>query len=257
MISLFESILLGIIQGIAEWLPIYSSGHLALAQNFFGIQAPVVYDVLLHLGTLLVVLIVFWSDFVKTVKAFFTFNFKSEYGKLSLFIILGSVITAIIGFTFRDLFKSFFHNTLIVGIALIVTGFILYVSKFFRQRKNLNWKHSVWMGLAQGLAIIPGISRSGSTISIGLIAGVKREKLISFSFLLSIPAIIGASVLEFGSLNSDVSFVSILVGLLVSIVVGYFALRWVVKLIKNKGFHNFAWYCWAVGLIVVILISVF
>jgi len=254
MISFLQALILGIVQGITEWLPISSSGHLVLFQNFFNIQAPLSYDILLHLGSLVVITLVFWKDIIKTLKAFFTLDFKSEYGKLSLFIILGSIATAIIGFTFKETFSNLFHNQIVVGLALIITGLLLHISKYTKTKKQLNAKNSILIGLIQGLALIPGLSRSGSTISVGLLAGIERKKLIRFSFMLVIPSIIGAMVFEHGKVAiTDISVLAVTTGLLASIIVGYLCLKWAISLISKNKFHNFSWYCWGLGIIIILL----
>ncbi|MBU3941022.1 MAG: undecaprenyl-diphosphate phosphatase [Nanoarchaeota archaeon] len=248
--TLLQSAILGAIQGITEWLPVSSSGHLAIIENWFGLNPDISFNVFLHFATLLVIFIVFWKDIVKVLKAFCTFDFKSEYGKLSLFIIIGSIITAAIGFTFKDLFASFFSNLTVVGIALLVTGILLFFSERRESNKKLGYWDSIWIGLMQGLAIIPGISRSGATISMGLLRGVDKVKVFKFSFLLVIPAILGATLLE----SSNVVFnLDLLIGFMFSFVFGYISLKLLMKLVINKKFHYFAWYCWGLGLLTIIL----
>ena len=248
--NLLQSALLGAVQGVTEWLPVSSSGHLAIIENWFGLNPDISFNVFLHFATLLVIFIVFWKDIVKVIKAFVKFDFKSEYGRLSLFIIIGSVITAIIGFTFRDLFASFFSNLTAVGIALLVTGTLLFFSERREGNKKLSYWDSIWIGLMQGLAIIPGISRSGATISMGLLRGVDKVKVFKFSFLLVIPAILGATLFEAGNVVFNLE---LLIGFVFAFVFGYISLKLLMKLVINKKFHYFAWYCWALGLLVLFL----
>ena len=247
--NLLQSALLGAVQGVTEWLPVSSSGHLAIIENWFGLNPDISFNVFLHFATLLVIFIVFWKDIVKVLKAFVTFDFKSEYGKLSLFIIIGSIITAAIGFTFKDLFASFFSNLTVVGIALLVTGTLLFFSERKESNRKLNYGDSIWIGLMQGLAIIPGISRSGSTISIGLLRGVDKVKVFKFSFLLVIPAILGATLFEAGNVVFNLE---LLVGFVFAFVFGYISLKWLMKIVLKGKFHYFAWYCWGLGLLVLI-----
>ena len=244
----------GVIQGVAEWLPVSSSGHLVIFQQLFGLEVPVFFDVLLHLGTLGVICVVFWKDILGIIKAVFRMDFKSEYGRLFIFILLGSIPTALIGIIFHGLLVSFFSNLLVVGVALIVTGAILFFCERRESKKELDAKDSLLIGLAQGMAIVPGISRSGSTIGIGLLRGINREKLIRFSFLLSIPAVVGAGLFEVGNVAwSAVEWIPVLVGVITSGVVGYFSLKLLIRFVKEKRLRWFSWYCWAVGLGLIIL----
>lgn len=254
MLTFIQSIILGIIQGITEWLPVSSSGHLVIVQQLFGIEAPLFYDILLHIGTLIVIFLVFWKDIFLILKSVFSFNFKSEHGRLALFIIAGSIPTAAIGFIFHDTFASFFTNIRAVAMALIVTGFLLYFSEKKEKNKKLTYFDSILIGIVQGIAIIPGISRSGSTISVGLLRGIKKEIAAKFSFLLSIPAIIGAAIFEGANVDfTGVNIAVYLVGILVSIIIGYLSIELLLKLISRKKFHYFAYYCWVAGLVLFLI----
>ncbi len=255
MVNIIQAIILGIVQGITEWLPISSSGHLVIFQHFFNLDVPIFFDIMLHVATLLVIFVVFYKDILQMLKALLKLDFKSEHGKMNLFIIIGSIPTAIIGFVFHDLFESFFSNLTAVAIALLVTGFILYSTKLV---KNNNHKitliDSVLVGIAQGLAIIPGISRSGSTISIGMLLGIKKELVAKFSFLLAIPAIIGATLFEAKDFASiDINVIPLLFGMLSAFIVGYLSLKWLLNLIIKQKFHLFAYYCWTVGILLLII----
>jgi len=256
--NLIEVLILAVIQGITEWLPISSSGHLALAQKFLGLNVPVLFDVILHIGTLFVVLFAFWKDIKKILKAAAKLNFKTEEGKLALHIIVGSIPTAIIGFLFQDTFESFFTNLFAVGLAFLFTGTLLYFSEFGKNKnKPLNYLDALLIGTAQGIALIPGVSRSGATISSGLLMRVKREKTFQYSFLLFIPAVIGAtvgtSIKEWQNLvASGVDVVSIFLGLIVTMIVGYIFLKLLFKIVIKERFHFFAYYCWALGSLIIL-----
>jgi undecaprenyl-diphosphatase len=243
--DLLQAVLLGIVQGIAEWLPISSSGHLVLVQEFFRLDVPVLFDVILHLGTLLVVLLVFWKDLLAIIKSLLALRWD-EYTKLALFILIASIPAALIGYLFRDFFASLFSNTFAVGFAFLATGTILFLTRYAREKHSINWKNSLVIGFAQAIAIIPGISRSGSTISAGLLLGVKREKIARFSFLLSVPAVLGAAVLESKDF-AKIEVLPALVGTLVSVVIGYFALKYLLKLVEKGKLYYFSWYCWGLG----------
>ncbi|MBW3003901.1 undecaprenyl-diphosphate phosphatase [Candidatus Woesearchaeota archaeon] len=253
MISLLQAIILGIVQGITEWLPVSSSGHLVIFQEWMGLSAPLIFDIFLHVGTLIVILLVFWKDIIEILKSLFRLDFKSHYGKLLLFIIIGSIPTALIGYYFNDAFTGFFQNLTVVGIALLVTGCLLFFSERFEKQKGLNAIDSILIGIVQGLAIIPGISRSGSTISVGLLRGVDKKLVAKFSFLLSVPAVIGATILEYDAAAVSVNFMPIIVGTAVSVIVGYLSLRWLLRLIIQKKFHYFSYYCFVVGIVLLVL----
>jgi undecaprenyl-diphosphatase len=254
MVSIIEAILLGVLQGLTEWLPVSSSGHLVLAQQFFAIDVPIFFDIMLHMGTAVVVLWFMRKEIIQIIKSVLKLDFKSKYGKWFLFLLVGSVITGFIGFIGRDFFASLFSSIKSVGIALLITGlFLLFIERFEKNNK-LAFKHSVLMGLAQGLAIVPGISRSGATVGSALIAGANREDAAKFSFLLSVPAILGAGAFEY--LSSDVVYVistPLIIGTLVAMVVGYLSLNLFMQVILKKKLWMFGVYCIIVSLLVLFL----
>lgn len=255
MASIIETVILGIIQGLTEWLPVSSSGHLAIARELLGWKPPIIFYVLLHVGTLFVIMTFFQKDIVKILKALARWDFKSEEGKLSVFVVVGSIPTAVIGYFFQDLFESFFDNLLVVGMALLATGFLLFVSERREGDRTINYLDSLLVGIAQGVAIIPGVSRSGATISTGLLRGVDREAIFRFSFLLSIPAVLGATLAElrdWSLLTSGVDVIAVAWGVIASIVVGYLSLKVLLKAIVKQKFHWFAFYCWTAGALVLI-----
>jgi len=249
MLTFLQAVILGIVQGITEWLPISSSGHLVIFQQFFGLDVPVFFDILLHVGILGVVFVFFRKDILKLIKAIIHRDFQSEYGRLFIFIFFGSIPTAIIGLVFHKLLISFFSNILVVGIALIATGTFLFFCERREDKKELTIQESLLIGLAQGLAIIPGISRSGSTIGIGLLRGINRDKLVRFSFLLSVPAIFGAGLFESRNIVfSQIEWFPFLSGMIVSGIVGYFSLKFLIRFIKERKLKWFSYYCWIVGI---------
>jgi len=195
----------------------------------------------------------FWRDIVEILKALVRLDFKTEEGKLALYIAVGSVPTAFIGFLFRDVFESFFYNLFAVGIALLITGSFLYVSERRKNGEELGLLDSLLIGVAQGISIIPGISRSGATITTGLLRKVEKEKAFRYSFLLSIPAIIGATVTESIRVNMDNIDVAVMfLGVVTSMIVGYVSLKLLLKVVLKEKFHLFAYYCWTVGAIIIL-----
>jgi undecaprenyl-diphosphatase len=209
---------------------------------------------MLHVATLVVVLVFFRSEVLSIASALLRFDFKSTGGRLALLIAVGSVPTGIIGFTFKDTFELFFHNLQYVGFALFATGVLLFFSERFEAERELTVRHALVIGLAQGIAIIPGVSRSGTTISTALLLGVEKERAARFSFLLSVPAIIGATVFEAGEVNlSEINVLSFAVGMLFSAMVGYLSLKVLLKLVVSQRFHYFAYYCLTVGAVLIFL----
>jgi len=253
--DLIQVLILAIIQGITEWLPISSSGHLVVVQEYFGLAPPVIFDVLLHVGTLLVVLIVFWKDIASILKAVAELDFKAEEGKLAVLIVVGSIPTALIGFVFlvfRQIFEPLFYSPLAVGIALLWTGSILYVSKYGKNSKEMSYLDAFLIGIAQGIAIIPGVSRSGITIATGLLSKLRKETVFKFSFLLSIPAVIGATIAESENLFlGEIDGFTMVPGVIVSMIVGYLALKLLQRLLLKERFHLSAFYCWFLGTVIV------
>jgi len=249
--NLFQAIFLGIVQGLTEWLPISSSGHLVIFQQIFKIEAPLIFDIILHFGTLVAVLIFFrkdiWNIFLDITKQ----NFQSQNIKLLKFIIIGTMPIALTGYFLHDFFASLFSNLLFIGISLIFTGIILYLTKFSKEKKQMDIKDSVLIGLSQALALVPGISRSGSTISVGLLRGVDKESVYKFSFLLSIPAIIGANILGMknGMAENIISF-EMIFGMVVAGLVGYFSLKFLYNILKKEKLYMFSYYCWFVGILI-------
>jgi undecaprenyl-diphosphatase len=237
---MIEYILLGIIQGITEWLPVSSSGHLVIFQQLFKIKADLFYDIWLHFGTLIVLILFFYKDILSISK------------KWILYIIIGSLITGVIGFSFYGILKSFFSNLMVVGLGLIFTGAILYLTKNFNGKRKMSKLDAILLGLAQGIAIIPGVSRSGMTISTGLFRNVDKEKVFKFSFLLSIPSIIGALIYEGSKVKFNIGIEHV-VGLAVSIIVGYLSLRLLFNIVKKRKLHYFSYYCWIIGVIILLI----
>ncbi len=254
MANILEVLLLGLVQGLTEWLPISSSGHLVIVQEYLGIGVPVAFDVMLHLATLVVVVVFFRSRVASIFKSLAKLDFQSDDGRMILFIVLGNVPTAILAIAFHDVFISLFNNLLAVGTALILTGIILYISEARPGSRPLGYLDSLIMGIAQGVAIAPGLSRSGLTIGAGLLRKARRYAVAELSFLLSIPAVTGATFLEAGSLASCNMDPFVLVfGFLVAATVAYASLKLFLRIIMEGKLHLFSYYCWALGLLIIML----
>ena len=257
--AFWEAIVLGIIQGLTEFLPVSSSGHLALAQYFFGMKEPqLLFDVMPHVGTLGAVVVIFRRDILDVFSAIFgrepvSQQMTKKSGRMfALFIIVGSVPTVIIALLFNTFVEQLFVTPLFVSGMLFVTGIILWLSGRFRSvdapHSGLNTINVLIIGIAQGLAVLPGISRSGSTISTALMRGVDRAEAARYSLLLSVPAILGATVLELKDVSGvDISVWTVVAGTITAFVVGYLAIRILLRELRKGNFSKFAYYCWAIG----------
>lgn len=250
-----QAIILGFIQGVTEWLPISSTGHIRIAEQLLGLKLPLLFDVTLHIGTLAIVLLYFQKDIRSILSALVKREFKSENGKLISLIIVGSVPSTLIGVFFNETIEAFFSNFLPMAVAFLICGVVLSLSKTGQeQEENVTYLIALAIGIAQGIALIPGISRSGLTITTAILLGVRREKAFKFSFLLSIPAIVGALGLTLYRQYEVLTFVGIgwteiFVGITVSLVVSYFALKLLRKTLLGKKFYLFAFYCWFIGVV--------
>lgn len=253
--DLFWALLLALVQGLTEWLPVSSSGHLVVIQQIFGLDMPVAFDILLHLGTLASVVAYFWRDILALLRAFFTFDTSNPDFKTILLLVLGSIPAALAALFFLDPFESLFANLFAVGVGFIVTALILLLSRLRRGKGDVGWRTALAMGIFEALALVPGISRSGSTISSGLFSGAGKEKVFRFAFLLSIPAIIGATTVEIIKTPSIAFDTSSVVATLVAAAVGYFAIKAVKHFILSEKFYLFAIYCFALGLGILLSIA--
>ena len=249
-IDLITAILLGLLQGVTEWLPISSSGHLALAQNTLGLDVPVVFDIFIHIGTLAAVCIFYRKDIISILKSLARLDLRSKETRLALLIIMAMIPTAIIGFAFKPFFESMFSSNVLVGIALIITGTILYAaSRAKPSNKPVSLIPALIIGIFQGIAVAPGISRSGATISAGLLQGINAKEAAKFSFLLSIPAIIGATAFEVKDAASfSIDWIPFVIGAIAAAIVGYLAIGFLLRILEERKFQWFAYYCWLVGI---------
>ena len=269
--------LLGLIQGVAEFLPISSSGHLAIAQNLLGLEGagsvPEFFDVLLHLGTLIAVFAAYWTDICEMVVEFFrgigdlvhraTPSPVPPARRLILLIIVGTLpLFAVL--PIRKHVQGLTDNMVFVGAALIVTGILLFlcdrVRKGRKTERSATWLDALLVGVGQAVATLPGVSRSGMTITAGCFVGYERRFAVRFSFLLSIPAVLGANILSIGdAVQAGINGAEVpmyLVGVVTAAVTGYLCIR-LLKYVADKGrFGAFAYYCWAVGILTLVLQAV-
>ena len=279
--NFLQAILMGIVQGLSEFLPISSSAHLVFTSNFYkvfkGIEIvqqsneEIFFDIMLHLGTLIAVIIFFRKDIWEICKALFYAikqrDFSNHKAKLGLYIIIGTIITIAIALPINDIAEHLVYHPALVGGLLILTGGVLFFSEFLSKKRcekfdKLNLKQSVMIGLAQGLAVLPGFSRSGWTIATGLFAGLNRQTAARYSFLLSIPIILGASMV-YPLIKIDVTeaiqynWISIIAGTIISAIVGYLCIKYFMKFVSKFSLNIFAWYCIAMGIFTTVFFAIY
>lgn len=268
--DIVQAIILGIVQGLTEFLPVSSSAHLVFMTDILHLPQNVAFDTVLHLGTLVAVVGYFWKDVVKIISSFissildifrgkFKEGLKEEpFKKLSWLIIIGTIPAGLVGILFKNQFEALFNSIFYVGIFLIITGILLWAAERVKPGdkdvKDMTLKNAVVIGIFQAIAIAPGISRSGATISAGLFSGLNRELAARFSFLLSIPAILGAALVQMKDISTfDASTTVLIAGFLAAAIFGYLAIKLLLKIIKERTLMIFAYYCWIVGIISIAL----
>lgn len=263
--EIIESFLLGLIQGLTEFLPVSSSGHLALGKALMdeNLEKSVTFEVVVHFGTLCSIVVYYRQKLWEISRSLLRFLGRpSEAGKavredpniiLSGYILLSMIPAGLIGFTMKDQIEGLFSDPILVSFMLLITGTILFLTRFRTEFPNrLKLGNSFAIGVAQAFAILPGISRSGSTISLGLYLGINREQVANFSFLMVLPVIAGAmllEVIEMVEMGVPVNTVmDLVIGFFTAFISGYYALKYLIILLRTKGIHPFAWYCWGLGI---------
>ena len=245
--------ILGLIQGLAEWLPISSTGHLKIAEHYLGLTTTPLFNLILHLGTLIVVVFYFGTDVRNIITALAHLDFKSEYGKMIPLLFAATIPTGIIGLVYVQFLEDTLQQLLVIGMTFAIGATLVYSSKLGKESTDIiTYPIALMMGIAQGFAIFPGLSRSGATISTALLLGLKREKAFKFSFLLSIPAILGDTLVEAYKQRGQIALSGIgstdlFIGVAIAMVVGYVAIRVVSRVVATKRFHYFAIYTWLLG----------
>lgn len=285
--DLLNAIIMGLVQGIAEFLPVSSSGHLAIMKQILRMNTDtgLLFDVLLHLGTLAAIFVAFWKDIKELITEGFAIigdffvngaryirNLGSSkkvpykkvistpYRRFVMLIIVSTIPTGIIGFVFQDVIETAGMSLLVPGLCLILTSILLTIADRTavgnKKEENSTYTDAGLIGIAQGIATLPGLSRSGTTITACLLRGFDRSFAVKYSFIMSIPAVLGAAVLElkdFSMDQVDTSLISgYLVGTLIAGIVGYICIKTMLKVVRGKKFRYFAYYCFAAGLVAVI-----
>lgn len=276
-----QAILMGIVQGLSEFLPVSSSAHLVFTSNFYKVFADIpvqnqtgqeiFFDIMVHLGTLIAVIVYFRKDIITIMRAFFlalsTRNWKEHDAQLGLYIIIGTVVTALVAYPLNKFAAFMVYKPELVGAFLLITALILFysehMSKNFKDKnQKVDFKTSVLIGIAQGLAAIPGFSRSGWTIATGLFCGLDRVTAARYSFLLSIPIILGASMI-YPVVEIDLNEVAgynwsaIITGTLVSGIVGYFCIKYFMKFLSKFSMKVFGYYCLIMGIFAIVFFTVY
>jgi undecaprenyl-diphosphatase len=263
-LNLIQAVILGALQGLTEFLPISSSGHLVLGESLLKVKfGDISFEVFLHLGTFLAVVIYFRHSIWKILRAIYLKTkailtktsidtYTEENWQLFWLIVLGSIPAGLIGVGFKDFFEKAFSSVRTVSLLLLFTGTVLFLTRYFKGiREKLKWADALWVGVAQAIAILPGVSRSGLTISAGIFRRVEPAKAAEFSFLLSLPAVFGASILELKDVlsqsNSNGGLTVYLAGAITALIVGYLAIKFLLGVIKRGKFQYFGYYCFALG----------
>lgn len=276
-----QAILMGIVQGLSEFLPVSSSAHLVFTSNFYKVfkNIPIVaqsneevfFDIMLHLGTLIAVLIFFRKDVLDILRALISAckkrDFSEHKAKLALYIIVGTLVTIALALPFNEIAEHLVYHPALVGGLLIITGGVLFFSEYLSKKKDnksdrVNLKQALLIGLAQGVAVLPGFSRSGWTMATGLFTGLDRQTAARYSFLLSIPIILGASMV-YPIIKIDVAeavgynWSAILAGTVVSGVVGYLCIKYFMKFISKFSLNVFGYYCVIMGVFTLVFFNIF
>ena len=262
-----QALVLGLVQGLTEFLPVSSSGHLAIGREILGVEASedLVFEVAVHTATVLATIVVFRKEILKLLQGLFKFKYNDETDYI-LKICVSMIPVFIVGVFFKDYVESLFSSLLVVGVALLVTALLLYFSDKAagrkvsatdkpEQRNGIGFRQAFIVGLGQALAVIPGLSRSGTTISTGLLCGVKREVVAQFSFLMVLVPILGEAFLDLvgGDMAaSSVGATSLVIGFLAAFFSGLFACKVMISLVKRAKLKWFALYCAVVGLCVIV-----
>lgn len=257
--NFWEALILGIVQGITEFLPISSSGHLVLGETALGLQVADLadFDVTVHVGTLVAIFIYFRADFARLFRAFFTGKWRSPEGKLIGQLVIGTVPAVLVGLIWGDQILAFFRNPQLVGGMMIVVAAYFMLAEILRRTKpELTWGKALIVGLSQALAIIPGVSRSGSTIATAMLCGMERVEAARFSFLLGSIAIAGAGLLvglDVAENGSTLSWGPLAVGFSASVISSYLAVSFLMEFFKKNTLKPFAYYLFAVGGLALVL----
>lgn len=285
--TIIQAILLGIIQGVTEFLPVSSSGHLAIFQNIFKVETggSMLFDIMLHVGTLAAVFVVYWKDIVRMIREAICIcidivgNIKiwianrrddealrykrvihNNYRKFVVLILVSTIPTGVIGYAAKSLVEAASATLIVPGVCLILTGILLFVADFTEDGtkipRDVTYTNGFFIGIAQGLSTLPGLSRSGTTITACLLSGFDKRFAVKYSFLMSVPAILGASVLEIKDVAAEPITGNLIlccvVGALIAGVVGYICIKLMLAVVRKKKFKGFAIYCFLIGIVAIV-----
>ncbi len=269
--SWIEALILGIVQGLTEYLPVSSSGHLQIGQHLLNIEnGGLTFDIVVHVATVCATLVVLWKEVAWLISGFFRWDGKmNDEQKYVLNIVISMIPIGIVGLVFKDYIDSIFEGSLmVVGVCLLITSFLLALTHFYhpRENENISHKHAFIIGLAQAVAVLPGLSRSGSTIATGLLLGNSKKSLAQFSFLMVIPPILGEALLDFKHIfapsaeylmehgnSAPIETSSLIVGFIAAFISGCFACNWMISMVKKCKLIYFAIYCAIAGIFTIYL----
>jgi undecaprenyl-diphosphatase len=272
MIDVIQALILGIVQGLTEWLPISSSGHLALVQLAMNLEVPIFFDIVLHFGTLTAVIGIYRRELLGILMSIKPIGKKNRDStglelmsinrgrRYLLLIAFGMIPTALIGVGFRSIFEESFYSMWSIGLGFLITGAMIFVTKFIDKGTNsIRNIDAVLIGIGQGLSIFSSISRSGATISIGMFRHIERSELITFSFLLSVPAIVGAGLYDLIFADSvsqieiyQIPIESYIIGTFSAAIVGYLSIKFLINIINKGEFYLFSFYCFLLGSLILV-----
>ncbi len=267
--SIFQAVILGIVQGLTEFIPVSSSGHLVLIPHLLGWHfeqsQAFIFDVLVQWGTLFAVFVYFWRDLVDIASAFCKGlisgkPFASEDARMGWYLIIATIPAVVVGLLCKDFIEAAFSNPRTTGFFLLLTAALLVLAEIVGKRKRtmeqITWFDALWIGCSQVLALLPGVSRSGATIAGGMTRNLNRSSAARFSFLMSVPVMLGAGVLAFKDLfalqTMDNLLVPLMVGYLTALISGYIAIRWLISYLSKHSLYVFAGYCLVIGLLIVV-----
>ena len=257
----WQALILGLVQGLTEFLPVSSSGHLVIFRELLGAEAPqdLMFEITVHVATALATIVIFRKQIIDLLQGLFKFKYNPQT-EFILKLVVSMIPVAVVGFFFKDKVEDLFGSLLVVGCALLVTAVLLYLSdrpsdKFKATGKDITWGQALIMGIGQALAVVPGLSRSGTTISAGLLSGASRNKVAEFSFLMVLVPILGEAFLDLvngDAAASSIGTLPLAIGFIAAFVSGLFACKAMIALVKKAGLKWFALYCAVVGSIVII-----
>ncbi len=251
--NILETFFLSIVQGLTEWFPISSSGHLVFFQELLNVKVSVAFDIMLHTGSLAGVVFFIRNDLYALLKTLFKLNFSSNEGMMLKYLMLGTIPIVMLSLLLKGFLEIIFTSLLSTGVAMLISGIILYLTKYSKPKSKLNTSKALLIGFAQAFAILPGISRMGITVSTALISGLEYDEAYRFSLLLSVLSITGGCIFKLSDISFEREFSDIILGVIITATVSVLVLRFLKKHVIGKSFYRFAYYCLTTGIVILLL----